>query len=278
MESFLEKVIVLPSAMVGKTTFIGAARFSNIDQFQIVNMLVQGMQFSEYTNIGLTVGGGLSGQLVTVDYDEFDFKTVYAALSDLSSAANGFDFNVDVYYDGNGTPQKSISLGYPQIGYRYSASDPNAPVLQLPGNILEYTYFEDGSLIENHIYATGSSPDVYAVADNATAVIPDGYPMYDGAHSYSDVTDVNLLQQIAQGRADANGYPPNTLKITAIASQAPTVGQVNPGDDVRISIRDARFPSGLNAVYRVTALTITPNESGGPEQITYALTQSGAVE
>ena len=249
--------------------------FTNVDQFQIVQLVMAAAQSIAGTALNIQVPGGLSGVPVSVTYNDTDYKTAYQALLDLSQSQNGFDFNVEVYYDGNGTPQKVLNLGYPQIGYRYVAGDPNAPVLQLPGNVLDYTYFEDGSLVANYVSAVGAN-NIIGSGSYAPAIAA-GYPFMQEVVNYSDITSQPLLGLIAQGRANALGVPPTTLKVTQIADQQPTVGVVSPGDDVRVNILDARFPSGLNAVYRVTALTITPNEAGGPEQISYSLTQPSNI-
>ena len=274
-ESFLEKIRISVSTLPVPNIVGKSVSFTNVDQFQIVQLVMAAAQSIAGTALNIQVPGGLSGVPVSVTYNDTDYKTAYQALLDLSQSQNGFDFNVEVYYDGNGTPQKVLNLGYPQIGYRYVAGDPNAPVLQLPGNVLDYTYFEDGSLVANYVSAVGAN-NIIGSGSYAPAIAA-GYPFMQEVVNYSDITSQPLLGLIAQGRANALGVPPTTLKVTQIADQQPTVGVVSPGDDVRVNILDARFPSGLNAVYRVTALTITPNEAGGPEQISYSLTQPSNI-
>ena len=271
-ESYLEKVFINTNYMGLGRLPPPSVRFTSIDMFQAVQILLNITQGQPNTDIGIRVGGGTSGVLVSPTYANIDFKNIYQGITDLAQGNNGFDFNVDVYYDGNGVPQKTMNLGYPQIGYRYSATDPNAPTLQLPGNITDYSYFEDGSLMATDVYTIGGGDASGAVFTTRT-----GYPGFALALNYSDITNSDLLSDIALGRINAVSYPPTTLKITQFASQEPTVGKVNPGDDVRVIIRDARFPDGLDTVYRVTALTVTPNETGGPEQITYSLSEPNDV-
>jgi hypothetical protein len=282
-ESYLERVMVDPYQMAALVqtnpnslpSQDAPVQFSNVDQFQLVRLLVASAQVGN-SNIGIQVMGGDSGATTTAVYNWKDSKPTYQALLDLSQSNNGFDFNVDVYYDTNGVPRKIMNLGYPEIGYRYSATDPNAPTLQLPGNMADYSYFEDGSLTANTVFVFGAN-DIWTSADNVSAITRDGYPYLQSSFNYSDITNTTLLQQIAQGKINALTNPPITLKITQTANQQPTVGAVGPGDDVRVSIRDVRFPDGLEAVYRVTALTVTPNDSGGPEQITYSLSTNAQI-
>jgi hypothetical protein len=282
-ESYLERVAVDPFQMVALTqtnpnslpSQDAPIQFNSVDQFQLVRLLVAAAQVGN-SNIGIQVMGGNSGVTTTAIYSWKDSKPTYQALTDLSQANNGFDFNVDVYYDTNGVPQKIMNLGYPQIGYRYNSADPNAPVLQLPGNVTEYSYFEDGSLVANTVFVFGAN-EIWTSADNVAAITNGGYPYLQSSFNYNDIKNTTLLQQIAQGKINGLTYPPVTLKITQSATLRPAVGDVSPGDDVRVLIRDARFPDGLDAIYRVTALTVTPNESGGPETITYSLTSSANV-
>ena len=271
-ESYLEKLFINTAEMGLGRLPPRVVRFTNIDMFQAVQILVNITQGQPSTDIGIRVAGGTSGVLVSPTYSTDENKSIYQGITDLAQGSNGFDFNVDVYYDGNGVPQKTMNLGYPQIGYRYSAADSNAPVLQLPGNINDYSYFEDGSMMATDVRTLGGGG-----ADGRASTTRNGYPTFDLVLNYSDITDSSLLSDIALGRLDAVSYPPTTLKITQSATLQPTVGVVNPGDDVRVMIRDARFPDGLDTVYRVTALTVTPNESGGPEQITYSLSEPNDV-
>jgi hypothetical protein len=64
-----------------------------------------------------------------------------------------------------------------------------------------------------------------------------------------------------------------TLKIVAPAYTDPQLGSYVIGDDIRVRIRDDRFPNQLDAVYRLIALNVTPNEDGPTtEQVTLTLT------
>jgi hypothetical protein len=269
-ESYLEKLFIDTRYMGIGSPAPDVARLVNIDLFQAVQLLMN--VANEIGDVPIAVAGGSAGVTVSPTYSNKDYKNIYQGILDLSQGSNGFDFNVDVYYDGTATPQRVMNLGYPRIGYVYSSTDVNAPTLQLPGNILDYSYFEDGTLMATTVRTIGGGS-----ARSVAIAAPPGYPAYELVLNYSDITNVNLLTAIADGRLDATISPPTTLKVTQIASQQPTVDKVAPGDDVRVSIRDARFPSGLNAVYRVSSLTVTPNESGGPEQITYALTQPNNI-
>jgi len=60
------------------------------------------------------------------------------------------------------------------------------------------------------------------------------------------------------------------VKIVTSPALDPVLGTYAIGDDARIRISDDRFPNGIDAVYRIVGLTVTPGETG-PERVTLTL-------
>ena len=259
--------------------------FSNVDQLTITQNLISLAQGVPYGNIGVQVGVETSGVLVSRNYYGYEKKTYYSALQDLSRAENGFDFNIDVAYDGSGAPSKSLSLGYPRLGTVYSATDPEALLFEFPaGNVVEYEYPEDGSLVANTLYAlgAGSNEGKLEATHQDTTFLNAGWALYEEQANYSDVTDAAYLAQLAEGQVNAVNYPPTVIKIVAPAYVNPVFGTYGIGDDARLRITDERFPStgvgtaiqaGLDEVYRIVGIEVQPGESG-PERVTLTLTQT----
>jgi hypothetical protein len=247
--------------------------FNAVDQFTVAQTLVNNAQAVTGGNIGVIVGTNTSGVNISKVYYNYEYKTVYSALLDLSRSENGFDFNVLVAYDGGGVPRKTLNLSYPKSGTRYSASNQTAPVFEFPaGNVVEYSYPEDGSIAANTIYANGpgyNEGKLNATATDATKV-PAGWPLLEDSVNYSDVTDATLLQNLATAQVNAVSYPPTTVQLVAPAYVNPVLGTYVIGDDVRVRITDDRFPTGLDAIYRIVALSLTAGESG-PERVTLTL-------
>ena len=130
--------------------------FSNTDQLTAVQTIVTNANAATNGNIGIAVGSETSGVLINRTFYGYEYKTVLAAIQDLSKSSTGFDFNIQVYYDSNGNPAKLLRLGYPRYGKIYSPTSPSVPVFELPGNIVEYTWPEDGSIAANYLYALGA--------------------------------------------------------------------------------------------------------------------------
>lgn len=251
--------------------------FFDVDQLVIARTLVNDAQSAPSGDIGVIVGTETSGITVSRTYYYYEIKGVYQALQDLSRAEDGFDFNIEVAYDPlTNAPTKTLVLGYPRSGTVYDINDPEALVFVFPaGNIVEYEYPEDGSVAANTVYALGAGSNegkLVEIAQDAT-FLADGWPLLEEQANYSDVTDPDLLLQLATGQVRAVSYPPTTIKIVVPAYITPELGTYDIGDDARLIITDERFPNTLDAVYRIVGLSIQPGEDG-PERVTLTLTQT----
>jgi hypothetical protein len=259
--------------------------FANVDQLTIAQNLISLAQSAPYGNIGVAVGVETSGVLLSRNYYNYEKKTYYSALQDLSRAENGFDFNVDVAYNGSGDPTKTLVLGYPRIGEVYSSTNPSALLFEFPaGNVVEYDYPEDGSIAANTLYAlgAGSNEGKLSATYQDTSLLSVGWPLLEEQANYSDVTDATYLAQLAQGQTQAVNYPPTVIKIVVPAYVNPVYGSYSIGDDARLRITDERFPetgtgtavqAGLDQVYRIVGIEVQPGENG-PERVTLTLTET----
>lgn len=258
---------------------VSNATFYNTDQLTVAQSLINTAQAATNGNIGVVVPSLVSSENITRVFYGYEQKTVLSALQDLAKAgsgtagATGFDFSIDVAYDASMTPTKTLNLGYPRLGNVYSSTSTTVPVFEFPaGNVLEYEYPEDGSLVANTIYATGAGSNegkmIYSATDSTK--IASGWPLLEDSASYSDIIDANLIQNLAAGQVAAVSYPPTVLKIIANPSLDPILGAYRVGDDARVRILDDRFPNGLDTTYRITALNVTPGETG-PERVTVTL-------
>lgn len=246
--------------------------FNNVDVFTIIQTLVNQAQAVTGGNIGVVVPSTLSGVTATQTFYSYQLLSVLTAITDLTKA-NLVDFAITYAYDGGGTPVKTLALGSPRLGTAYSSTSPTVPVFELPGGIVSYEYPEDGTLTANTIYAAGAGSaegKLIATSTDSTK-IPSGWPLLETAVSYGNVTDATLLGNLAAGQLKAVSTPPVTLKIVVNPSSDPVYGTYTLGDDCRLRITDDRFPNGLDAVYRIMAISLQAGENG-PERATLTLT------
>lgn len=248
--------------------------FANTDQLVAAQTIITNAQTAINGNIGLAVGSETSGVLINRTFFGYEYKTVLAAMQELSRSSTGFDFNIYVYYDSNGNPAKLLRLGYPRYGRKYSATSTSVPVFELPGNIVEYTWPEDGSIAANYIYGigAGSNPGKLLVTGYDGSKIAAGWPLLEDQSNYSDVSDSTLLTNLVAGQVAVVSYPPTTIRITVPASSDPVLGSYEVGDDARIRIYDDRFTSQLDAVYRIVSFAVQAGENNKAELVTLTLT------
>jgi hypothetical protein len=244
--------------------------FENVDQLTIAQTLMSDAQSVANGNLGIVIPTNTSGVLISRTYYPYEQKTVLSAIQDLSKAGTGipaqtgFDFSIDCAYDSDYNIVKTLNLGYPRYGTAYSSTSTTVPVFEFPaGNVVEYAYNEDGSLLANTVYATGAGYNegklIYS-ASNST-VLAQGWPLLEDVSSYTDITDPVVVQNLAVGQVAAVSLPPTTLKIVVNPSIDPLLETYKVGDDARVRIADARFPNGLDTVYRIIATNVTPGEN-----------------
>lgn len=250
--------------------------FTNIDQLAIAQNLISQAQSAAYGNIGVQIGTETSGVTLSRTYYDYEYKQVYGAIQDLARQENGFDFNIQVAYDGSGNPTKTLRLGYPRIGTSYSSTSATIPVFELPAsNIVSYDLSEDGSITANTIYALGAGSNEGKLIETAqdTTKFTAGYPLLEEQVNYSEVTDSTYLAELATGQVLALSNPVTIFRVTVPAYVAPEFGTYELGDDIRLRITDNRFETTLDEVYRLVGLTVEPGENG-PERVVLTLTNT----
>lgn len=256
--------------------------YNNTDQFAIVlNLLLGTMGVSNPpVTPSNTLYAAASGKLVNRTYYSYELKPVLQAIQDLSkqgigvTGSYGFDYSIDCAYNALGSISITFNVASPMSGTRYSASNPSAPVFEFPsGNILEYEYSEDGTITANKVYGVGagSNEGMAITTSNDATKTSAGWPVLEDSISFTDVWDTTLLQNLSDGQLATTTNPPTNIKVIAAPYIDPVLGSFSIGDDIRVRIRDDRFPTGLDAIYRLVALSVTPGENG-PERMTLTLT------
>lgn len=235
---------------------------------------------------GLTNGKtGLTQNSITTPYatkktyEGYELKSVYQAIKDLASIY--FDFAIVPKFNVNGALYNEFTLGDP-LGNAYNAA--TSPIFQFPGNVVEYKFPEDASGAANKLYGLGygaNNTKVLATAIDPTKIgTGTDWPLLEDSANYIDIADPQLLRDVTLGQLNAISYPPTTVEIVIPPYVDPYYGDgYQIGDEVRVDIRDDYFPTGLNLVMRIVAISVNPGENG-PSRVTITLTRelaSGTV-
>lgn len=253
--------------------------FDNDDQLTIAQTLINNAQSYIAGDIGVIVPTNTSGVLVSRVYFDYEFKDVWSAIKDLSNQQDGFDFNIDVAYDNNGTPLKYLRLDYPSRGKIFDYDDPDAIVFEFPGNLVAYEYPEDGSITANTMYGIGPNSNeamIRATANSPENLTAFGWPLLEDTVTYNDQYDPNILVEQTLAEVIAKQYPVVTVKVVIPAYVNPVLGSYKTGDQVLLRVTDDRFPSvnggfGLSIIKKIVSITVQPGEDG-PERVTIILT------
>lgn len=261
-ESYFDKRRIL-------TTYDASA---GVDQLTVAKALVDQIQAVAYGNIGVVVPTVTSGVTVVKVYNGFEQKPLSEALYELSRANNGFDWNIDCSYDSSFNIVKNLDLAYPRRGRVYSAANPNVPVLEFPGNIVAYSYPEEGGSIANVMLGigAGSAEGQLKSTQTSSAQLGNGWARLEQAVSLTDYNDQTVLDQMTLAALNASLNPVTVMEVVTEAYNDPILGSFKTGDDVRVRVSDPRFPAGLDTVLRIGRYSVQPGESG-PERITFSL-------
>ena len=218
-------------------------------------------------DINIIVGNETSGVTVTKFYNNTDLKPLTEAIYELSRSQTGFDWNIDVEYDAYNNIKKYLRLDYPRRGTVYSATDPNALMIEFPGNIIEYSYPEDGSSATNTMYGIGAGSGTGKLISTQidSGQITAGWPTLQNSVSYTDYYDQTLLDNLTDAQLQAVKNPVVVLTIAIPTYVEPILGTYKVGDDFRIRITDDRFPTTHDVVRRLSRLEVQVGDSG-PER------------
>jgi hypothetical protein len=247
--------------------------FANVDQLTATQTIINGVQALPNGNIGVTVGTETSGILITKDIFDYELKPCLEYIYEISKSSTGFDFNINVSYEFNGAITKTLKLDYPRKGKIYSQADPSAIMLEFPANVISYSYPEDGSKTTNTMYGIGAGQGSAALISKQqnAGQLASGYPILESTASYTDYSDLTVLNNITLGELNAVVNPVIVATVTLPAyADDPLFGTYDTGDDVRLRITDDRFPNTLDVEKRISRLSVDVGDDG-PDLVTLAL-------
>lgn len=258
----------------------GAILYDLITQMQTNNT---GMHKTN-TALDMTPDNFTTGSLVTRTYFDFELKSVYQALKDLSQGSF-FDFKVIPAY-GAGGIDLNLKVGNPAtansaLNRVYNASNPaQSPNFQFPGNLVSYKYTEDGTATANYAWGLGYGKNynklLAYVYDNSKIGSGGTWPLIEETYNFIDVKDTTTLSTVTNGIASGVSYPPTTIQVTLPPWVDPAYGAYGYGgyqlgDQVRLIIQDEflNYPWGTTN-YRISEIAVTPG-SNGPDRVTVTL-------
>jgi hypothetical protein len=211
-----------------------------------------------------------------------EFRPFLDVVQQLSRQAGqtGFDFNVDITYDVSGNIVKTLNLEPRRGDVVTIGSSQYSAVLDFPGNVVFYSWPEDGNSIVTEGFGVGNGSgdggiwygnDYLTTVANldtlATSQLLDGYPLLQKVYSASNEHNPFIVGDLTEAFVNAKQFPVTVATIVWDQVAQPPIGYFKVGDEFRISIVDSRFPNGLDTVMRLTKYEVQAGEDG-PERIT----------
>jgi hypothetical protein len=222
-----------------------------------------------------TVSGGSS---ITRAFFDFELKSVYQAWKDLAIGTTYFDFTIKPRLNSSNQLVNEVVVGSPLLGTTYSASSTTSTNLHFPGNVVSYTFVEDGANVGNFLYGIGYGANQNRIISkfyDSNKLVSDTWPLLENTVNFIDVVNPTLLDTFTKGKLAAVSYPPTILQMVIPSYIDPVynpnvTGFYSIGDGVNVIISDDRFPGGANGIYRIIGIDVEPGENG-PDRITLTL-------
>ena len=210
---------------------------------------------------------------------DFEFRPVLDVLRALSQQTNGqggFYFNIDVAYGAGGTITKTLELTA-QRGTVWSSTNTTAPMLEFPGNMVAYSYPEDGTSVANVTYGQGDggsggiwynnpSFNTFTALKSVSSKLTANMALLERVVPVVNERNPNVVASITAAAVEAWIYPITTLTCTWDSIDDPQIGTFKTGDQFRIRITDERFPNTNEFIYRLSKFEVEAGENN-PERI-----------
>lgn len=248
---------------------------------ELFTKLWSDMQLSaEGRNLNITIPTLTGGPTKALNVMASDHRYWGDVMDDLASAADGFDWTIDCVRNADGTYQKSLRVGYPTMGATADSAD--LVVFEYPGAITNYYQTESmadaGTDVRVLGAGEGTSMPIYDV-EQTFMIEAQSWPRWDIDVSFKDVTDSDLIKQLAIQQSINLKPPAPTYKITVKGDQDPVFGSYNVGDACLLVITDSRNPreqtgtsaAGLSISSVIIGYEVRPTASDGVEEINIIL-------
>jgi len=178
-------------------------------------------------------------------------------LTNLSQVIGGPEFRAQYDMDLQGFPRCTLRIAYPRVG------GPTGLVLGVPGTGLGYRAAWDSDQLRTRTFAVGDLPESapegaqkpVAVVDRPQADLP----RLDAADDWPQTYLISTLNERANQMATSHAAPALDLSVTA-GQAIPVVGSYGVGDDVTVRLVTPLLEDGLDAVGRLTELTLSAGE------------------
>lgn len=256
--------------------------YTGTDQRNIAVDLFTKMQAVAQQNAQFTLPGTFPNQIVRTENFPFsDLKSYTDLIEYLSEYADGFDYEILPYMDGNGTLQRYVNLGNPRLG---STQTNTGLIFDYPGGITDYWVTESASGGAVKVYGVGGTigeaPDpIRSSYTQADIVAAKSYPLLQEVFTNSDVTVQSTLDSQTRAFGNSKRVPITSWTIDIDPTLDPVLGTWALGDTAHVMIEDSGFfESPLSIYVRVVGWELTPPSTDTKEALKLVIEGQDAAQ
>ena len=239
--------------------------FTNADQLDVARAIVDyANAVPDALNIIGTAGTNTSGVNISRTFPSWERKNVGAAIEQLADVNNGFDFVLELTYQGN-TPTVELVLTSPNTG------NPTDHVFDLQANIETLSFTADATQLATQVDALGSGegPDkLVATATQASSA----YALTQTTIAFSDIAGATLLGTHADRQLALRRAPITAVSAVIRPDVDPLPGTYAAGDIVEL--RAKRGLLDIAGDFRIT--TLSTAFANNQERITATFAEAAA--
>lgn len=239
--------------------------FVDVDPRNIMRQLYTDMQADPYSILVDIPGAFVTASTVDFEVVVPEMKTYRAAMDQVATALNGFEWVIDWRRDGN-SYVKSLKIGKP-LGQL--PGDTN-PIFEYPGNVLNYwrndTIGQGGTNIFGVGAGEGENMQVVEVVH--TDLLVNGFPRLDAPISFKDVEDEVVLEELTQTQAGIAKVPQPVYTVQMKADREPAFGDYALGDYCKFVVKDPLHAApGFTYTTRILGWDYSPAQSDNVSEV-----------
>lgn len=262
--------------------------WSNNDQLDIARWLVENNNTAK--DLLIDVDQIKSNKMRERTMFGYEYKSIGEELEQLAALIDGFDWNVEIGVDENGSPTRTLRFYYPRAGV---SREKTTLQFAYPGVIKSYVMTDDSETGGNFIWTIGAGEGTEMIVQSAAdyGQLENGWPMLEASRSYKSVVRPSTLLEHANQALEKLNTPISIFEVDLRGDLNPLFGTYRLGDWARFRFKDYYFytpetvvstqPETANSrIYdapvheqmaRITGYTVTIDNTSGVESITLEL-------
>ena len=228
--------------------------FNQIDQATIAQALITYMNgVAVAGNIGIVNGSQTTGVLRDRTYNGYERQYIGELIEQLAAVESGFDFSIDVTFDGVSTFTKTFNVWYPNKGTRTGLTWEVGVHCDFNGWNMDATQM--ANQIDGFGAGEGDAMLISTATDPGT-----NYPLLESDVSYKSVLEQSTLDAHTADALTSKRLPSIMPALTLRPTRDTEYGTFQEGDEVRINGNDGF--AAIDGPFRIMSYQVAVSDEG----------------